>query len=132
MTEQNQEHIQAAGQYIEDLIKRLDEGAKGLDKREVRLATKLRDARARADALAVDTQKLNDQIVQANARLRSQEVQLSDAVGKANGLYEAFVDYKLLDYEEGEALPKAPAPSSNGKQKKKKKPAGRPAPRAIG
>ena len=110
---------ESAARVANSIAERAEKGDMNLGRMEMRLGTKLNEARTRANQLMAETKQLNENIDQAKARLESLKLQSTDAIGKANGVFEALVELKMQDFEDGEEIP-APEVKAPGKKKGKK------------
>ena len=77
-------------QYVDRLSKALKEDPKSLTDVERRLASRAEANRAAATKCNEEITRLLDQVKQAQARIRSLEVQAESLLGKASGLYESL------------------------------------------
>ena len=88
---------QQVQQYIQSVLNNLKSSPDKLNKEEIRLATKYQAEITKTNQIYSDIKSFQDQIRQADARLRSLELQLADTQGKAN----AYLDYlSTLKFED--------------------------------
>jgi hypothetical protein len=112
-----------AQRYAQDVLHKLEKSPEALSSHEKRLAVKYREAANQSSQLNKDIEQLRNQIRQAEARLRSMELQLADSQGKANGLIDFLVSLKFEDDPEVQAQrppnerpgPRDTDPKGNGK-----------------
>jgi len=94
----DQQRVQA---YIQGVLKAAENDPKSLSKEEMRVAGKYRIESQRLQQVQQDISQMRDQIHQAEARLRSLELQAADVQGRATGL----LDYLASAKFEEEAAP---------------------------
>jgi chromosome segregation ATPase len=117
MSEQQRPSPQEVQKYIDGAMKRLDEKPDSLEPYERRLLTKIRKSSGAAQQSMKDVQDLKNQITQAEARLRSVELQAESYQGSVNAYIDEVVSLK---FNVEEPLPEATAkppetPPTNGK-----------------
>lgn len=100
MTEEEKKDQEQKDKYARTFLNKLDNSPDELTKFEKRLGEKLKEHRSRADQLVQETNQMRDQLKQGEARLRSLELQLESAAGKANGVLETIVELHFMDSEE--------------------------------
>lgn len=88
----SQEAVQA---YLADGMKKLAESPSSLSKTEKRLLTKLKKTSDAAQQVLKDIQNMKGQISQAEARLRSLELQSENHQGAANAFVDELVSLKF-------------------------------------
>ena len=106
--------MQKAEEYLRDLHRRFVDNPKALDSWVYQLMVKRQDALDRSGRVSADIQQMHNQITQAEARLRSLELQLQESQGRANG----YTDL-LIASEFDKAVPpeKKPEPKASDKKK---------------
>ena len=119
MQEPNRPDPKIVQKYIDDAMKRLDENPDSLEKFERRLLSKIRKSSVSAQQSFKDLQDLRNQITQAEARLRSVELQAESYQGQVSAYIDEIVSLK---FDLDEPLP-PPAPTPD--------PAGNGAPKAV-
>jgi len=90
----NPEKFQA---YLSDSIKKLTEDPDSLEKNERRLLGKLKKESDAAQQSIKDVQALRNQITQAEARLRSLQLQIENHQGAANAYADELLSLKFED-----------------------------------
>lgn len=117
MSERPKPSPQEVQKYIDGSMKRLDEKPDSLEPYERRLLAKIRKSSGAAQQAMKDAQDLQNQITQAQARLRSVELQAESFQGSVNAYIDEVVSLKFnLEEPVSEPAPKAPeSPPTNGK-----------------
>jgi len=105
--------MQKAEEYLRKLHKQFADDPKSLDSWVYQLMVKRQDALDRSGKVSADIQQMRNQIMQADARLRSLELQLQESQGRANG----YTDL-LITSEFDKAVP----PEKKPEPQKKKTP----------
>lgn len=98
--------------YIDGAMKRLDENPESLEPYERRLLAKIRMSSGAAQQAQKDIQDLKNQITQAEARLRSVELQAEGHQGAVSAYIDEVVSLKFN--LEDPTIPKAPVVPSAG------------------
>lgn len=108
-----QELQQAKEAYVEEFIRKVDKAPADLSKHELRIGTRFKEARGKADQIGKDITQIKEQITQAEARVRSMELQVQQEVGKANGFLEAIL---AMAFDDDAPMPEVQIPDGgNGK-----------------
>ena len=89
--------------YLKDVMESYDSQKDSLDPIERRLVGKYREAQSTADRVIQDLNQLRAQVKQAEARIRSLELQAADSQGKANGYLDFLVSMKF-ELEDAQAM----------------------------
>lgn len=100
--------------YIDSAMKKLEENPKSLEPYERRLLSKIRKSSQAAQQAAKDCLDLRNQIAQAEARMRSLELQTENHQGSVNAYIEEIV-YMKFNFDE---LVAAPPPPDSDKPRK--------------
>lgn len=87
----------AANDYVNHVLKTLENDPKSLDKHEKRLGSKYRECMTRMQKISKDISDMRNQIEQAQTRLKSMELSLEQEQGRSNGFIEYLVDLKFLE-----------------------------------
>ena len=85
--------------YVASVLKALDSDPTSLNKDELRLATRHRKEMWNLNRLQKDIGQLHDQMHQAEARLRSLELQAADTQGKVSGFMEYLISLKFPEVD---------------------------------
>lgn len=97
--------LRKAEAYIQKLKKQLHESPDKMDSYERRLLTKHNEAKKKSEGIDNDVRNLRQQIVQAQARIGSLEMQYHDCEGKASAYVEALIARKFEDELDDIPLP---------------------------
>jgi len=93
--------------FLKDLLKMFDESPASLNDVQRRIAGKYRESFTTIGNLVKDAEQLQNQIKQASARVRSLDLQIADAQGKAQGFLELLVSLQF-ENEIPKSVPLAP------------------------
>lgn len=96
----NQETAQA---YVQSTLKKMEASPDALTEPERRLCRKYLKYRSIALQLQQDVQTLRNQIEQAEANIRSKELQVADNTGKASMAMEMMISMKFEEEKEADA-----------------------------
>jgi hypothetical protein len=103
---------QQAQAYLNGLIQQFDKDKATLTETERRAIFKHKEAAAQAANAAKEAEQLHNQITQAQARLRSLELQMADFNGKSNAHLEFLISLKFEDEAEMKKTPKVTLPEA--------------------
>lgn len=93
--------------YINQMTESLKNNPESLSEMEKKIANRAEANRATALKCEEEIDKLNDQIQQAQTRIRTLELQSQAALGKASGLYESLAVEKFNLDSTPEAAPES-------------------------
>lgn len=111
-----------AESYIKDLLQKFEANPTLVSETDRKILTKYKDAASRAEKIGKDMEQLQNQIKQAEARVRSMELQIAETQGRAAGCLEMIVAMQF----EGDAAATAPksipgpGPGQEGKPRQTK------------
>jgi len=101
-----------ADTYLRELMQKFEQEKDSLDPYVRRLILKYKEAQGRGDKVLQDLDQLRNQIKQAEARVRSLELQAADIQGKATGFLDVLVSMEFEQETEIE-IP-VPGPRARG------------------
>ena len=110
-----------ADAYVRQAIQQFLSDPQHLTEHERRLIRKYQKYNQVAQQAAQDAEQLRSQLRQGEARLRTVELQIADAQGKAEGFIEYLISSKFEDESSADETMPSPViaePKSNGKKTK--------------
>lgn len=105
-----------ASEYVQKLAAQMKTDPNAVGKMERRALTKAAESKERMNNMTQEIRQLRDTVTQAEARLKSLELQLENEVGKHNGMLDLIVSLKF------EADAPTPPPGNGSKPPEPVKP----------
>jgi chromosome segregation ATPase len=110
--------MKKADSYLRELMQKFEKEKDSLEPYVRRLLLKYKDAQVKGEKVMQDLDQLKSQIKQAEARVRSLELQAADIQGKVTGFLDILVSMQFEKEEEVEVAKSGPTmpqmPPTNG------------------